>query len=663
MPDSFISKYALSGLLEIDGGIYAVADKNFKIVWGSKSFKELLHKDRIKGRTITGLFNEDIQRKDLEKISSEKKFRAHIHSLSANLTISIVKPKKKIEGYLLKLDVSGGVKIIPESSAKQYERNVILQRELQDILSLMVKEKSLTVLSKKILAKASDATKSFFGLILFPEEKKKYSFLWYDPLDSFSGRNELEKEIYSSFSFLTKWLSMNKRSLLALNHPNNIGYNLARAFSCESLIISPCILDDNLSAVLIVGRKDEVYPGFEITALEQFSAVLSFAISSIKTSELNTALENRLLQAQKLETIGKLSSGMAHDFNNLLSSIFGSVNLLKKKMPQNEDLIRLLDNIENCSIRAKDLTKGLLSFGKPTPKRKELIKPNLLINEMLKVMHQTFPHNITINSSIDDELYDISGNGTEIYQVLLNLCVNAKEAINNKGIISLFAKNISVSDKNISSYPLLAKGKYINVSVNDNGSGISEENLNKIFEPYFSTKEKESGSGSGLGLYVTYGIIKAHQGHIEVSSQPGKGTTFDVFLPAYLPAETKETAEPSEKIIMLADDEVMLRDLLAELLESAGYNVIRVNTGIEALKVLTEELKVDLVILDYNMPEMNGLECSEKIRSLNFTMPVILSSGSMSLNEKYDLDKAGITSVLTKPYEFDTMLQTIQKLI
>jgi|GEM_PF-387890 len=663
MPDSFISKYASSGLLEIDGGVYAVADKNFVMICAGKNFKEILNKDRIKGKTITGLFKDDIQKKDLEKISSDKKLKTYIPSLSASLIISIVKSKKKTEGYLLKLDTSKTLKAVPDDNTKQYERNIQLHRELQDILLLMVKEKSLPVLSQKILAKAAETTKSFFGLILFPEEKKKYSFLWFDPSDYYAGKNELEKEIYSGFSFLTKWLSMNKRSLLALNHPNNIGYNFVQAFQCESLIISPCILEDNLSAVLIVGKRDEVYQASEINALEQFSALLSFAISSIKTSELNTALENRLLQAQKLETIGKLSSGMAHDFNNLLSSIFGSVNLLKKKMPHNDDLVRLLDNIENCSIRAKDLTKGLLSFGKPTPKRKELIKPNLLITEMLKVMHQTFPNNITINSSIDEGLYDILGNGTEIYQVLLNLCVNAKEAINNKGIISLFARNISVSDKNISSYPLLAKGKYINVSVNDNGSGISEDNLIKIFEPYFSTKEKETGSGSGLGLYVTYGIIKAHQGHIEVSSQVGKGTTFDVFLPAHHPDETEGTSEPSEKIIMLADDEIMLRDLLAELLESAGYNVIKVNTGIEALKVLTEELKVDLVILDYNMPEMNGLECSEKIRSLNFTMPVILSSGSMSLNEKYDLKKAGITSLLTKPYEFDTMLQTIQKLI
>src|SRR5690606_11613209 len=293
----------------------------------------------------------------------------------------------------------------------------------------------------------------------------------------------------------------------------------------------------------ITGKKDEIFQPHEINILDQFAALISFAISSIRIKELNDALENRLLQAQKLETIGKLSSGMAHDFSNLLSSIFGSLNLLKKRVPQNEDVFRLLDNIENCSIRAKDLTKGLLSFGKPTPRRKELIKPNLLMSEISKVIVQTFPKRIEFESNVEENLYDILGNGTEIYQILLNLCVNAKEAIEDRGKITLTAKNITVSQDNLMKYPLLAKGNYVHFSVTDNGSGISEEDLSKIFDPYFSTKVKETGSG--LGLYVTYGIIKAHQGHVEVSSKPGEFTTFDVFLPSFEPNLKTEITEPS----------------------------------------------------------------------------------------------------------------------
>ena len=170
---------------------------------------------------------------------------------------------------------------------------------------------------------------------------------------------------------------------------------------------------------------------------------------------------------------------MAHDFSNLLSSIFGSLNLLRKRVPQNEDVDRLIDNIENCSVRARDLTKGLLSFGKPTPKRKELVKPNILINEISKVVTQTFPGTITYTCNTEKNLYDILGNSTEIYQVLLNLCVNAKEATDEKGEIELSVKNITIDNGNISNYPWLEMGNYVCFSVKDDGSGVKERDLQK----------------------------------------------------------------------------------------------------------------------------------------------------------------------------------------
>ena len=208
-------------------------------------------------------------------------------------------------------------------------------------------------------------------------------------------------------------------------------------------------------ATLIVGKTNNTISDDGVKLVEQFATLLTFIISNIRTRDLNTALENRLLQAQKLETIGKLSSGMAHDFGNLLSSIFGSLNLLRKRVDQSENVQRLIDNIENCSVRARDLTKGLLSFGKPTPKRKELVKPHQLLNEISKIVTQTFPGTITLIEEINSELYDIVGNGTEIYQVILNLCVNAKEALNEKGNITIAAKNITIDENNIAFLPLL----------------------------------------------------------------------------------------------------------------------------------------------------------------------------------------------------------------
>ncbi len=656
MLKEIISEYALSELLELNGSGLAIADKDRRILWFNQRFKKNTGEKRLKGRKICSIFK-DIDSLYFNKLENKKSVEIPLPYLSNNLKITALRTKDKLDGFVLALEKSK--KEIPASFDESPQKNLLFQKEFQNILSLLVTEKSLNILSQSILTSCIKISASNFGIIVFHEENQKYEFLFSDPGKYLKNEEEIKKEISVNYSFIIKWLGINKRSLTAINKTHNIGFNLTRVLQSEALIISPCFFNNHLIATIIVGGK-ETYNSFEINHIEQFASLLSFAVSSIKTRELNAALENRLLQSQKLETIGKLTSGMAHDFSNLLSSIFGSLNLLKKRVPESDNIFRLLDNIENCSIRAKDLTRGLLSYGKPTPKRKELIKPNLLISEISKVISQTFPKIINLKTNIEEKLYDILGNGTEIYQVLLNLNVNAKEAIEGKGTIFLSAKNITIDEKNMINYPLLDKGNYVNFTVRDTGSGIDEENLQKIFDPYFSTKEKETGSG--LGLYVTYGIIKAHKGHIEVSSTIGEGTAFDVFIPAFEPSRVEKTSS-TEKIILLADDEMMLRDLLAELLESNGYSVIKVSSGVEALKVLTEEIKVDLVIMDYSMPEMTGLECVNQIRKLKFEMPVILSTGSLSLEKDFNPKKMGINSLLSKPYEFDTMLATIQQLI
>ncbi len=658
MSKSIVSKYFLTEILETDDSAYAVTDHSLKVIWYNQQFKSLIDSSRIKGKMLGVLL--DFTKEDLEKVLFDKTKPAHLRNEKRLISFTPLLNKGKIEGYFIKVHNLTHTLSQEFSHSDLIEKNLKFQEQQQDILTLVVKEKSLNKLSGEILKKSIELSKSDFGIIVIFNEGKKYEYLAEDKKEIIKNKNEMEREVEANFSFISKWLNVNKHSLLALNYPNNIGFNLTRYFQCESLIISPAFFDEKLLAAIIVGRKKEVYSTFEINNSEQLAVLLAFAISSIRTRELNTTLENRLLQAQKLETIGKLSSGMAHDFSNLLSSIFGSLNLLKKRVPENENIYRLIDNIENCSIRARDLTKGLLSFGKPTPKRKEIIKANVLLNEISKVILQTFPKKIDFESNVQPDLYDVLGNSTEIYQVLLNLCVNAKEAIEGKGSIKLKASNIKIDEQNIFKYPLLNNGNYVHFSVSDNGAGIDEKNIQRIFDPYFSTKIKETGSG--LGLYVTYGIIKAHNGHIEVSSILDSGTTFDVFLPSFEPTAS-EKLTIADKIILLVDDEIMLRDLLAEMLESNGYNVIKVGSGMEAIRVLTEEIKADLVIIDYNMPEMNGLETTSKIRELKLKMPIILSSGSMGLEEKIDMREAGITATLTKPYEFDTMFTTIQKLI
>ncbi len=653
-------KNILAGLSGIEDAPYAIADKNQKIIWFNKGFRNFFRSKKINGVSMSKLTSLNLASETLPQKKKTATFL--LTDRNSKLKVSRLKIENKQGGYLLKIEKNGAdtqILIEPEKSS-EIKRH--FQDELRQVLTLMAKEKSLADIAEEILIRCTQINNSPFGIIILHADNNKYEYIFFDPSDKLINKDEIKRVIENSFSFINKWLIVNKRSLIIKNSPESIGFSLSTVLKANTALITPCFFEDNLLASIILGEKENIYGAEEINITEQFAALLAFALNSIKTRELNDALEARLLQAQKLETIGKLSSGMAHDFSNLLSSIFGSINILKKKIPEREDIYRLLDNIENSSIRARDLTKGLLSFGKPTPKRKELIKPNLLLSEIEKVITQTFPANISFNKDVDENLHNILGNGTEIYQVLLNLCVNAKESIEGQGKITLTSKNKTIDESNVISYPLLEKGNYVWFSVSDTGSGIKEENISKIFDPYFSTKDRQTGSGSGLGLYVTYGIIKAHNGHIEVSSKISKGTSFDVFIPAYEPTIAKKPAS-SEKIILLADDEIMLLDLLAELLESYSYNVIKVNSGTEVLKVLTEEIKVDLVVIDYNMPLMNGLECIKEIRNLGLKIPVILSSGSLSLQNKEEFKNMEINGLLSKPYDFETMLETIQRLI
>ncbi|MGE5429565.1 MAG: ATP-binding protein [Syntrophomonadaceae bacterium] len=537
------------------------------------------------------------------------------------------------------------------------------RKEWENILTLLVQDTQLDVLAEEILARSLSLTDSCLGVLLFVDEEvsSKAVFKVSDNIDPQPDKSNILNEIKLNLSFLLEWFKVNRKPLSVTNgDENNIAYPLISLFQADNIVITPSFLNETILSLSILCRQENPYTRADKHNLEQFSSILAFSVNNLLTRKLNATLESKLLQGQKLETIGKLASGMAHDFNNLLSSIFGSINLLKRRLSDRNDIFYLLENIENCSARAADLTKGLLSYGKPTAKRKTLVKPSILMKELMLVVEQTFPESIEIEENTEPGLHDFLGNATEIYQVLLNLCVNAKEAIQGKGKVTIEAKNIKVPEKNSFDFPLLKEDDYVCFTVKDTGEGISEENLNRIFDPYFSTKEKETGSG--LGLYVTYGIVKAHNGCIDVKSRPGKGTEFNVYIPAFDESADSAAAQ-TEKIILLADDEIMLRDILAELLESYNYQVIGVQNGKEVLKVLTEEIKVDLLIIDYKMPEMDGLTCIKKIQELGIEVPVILSTGSTSSKTETEFEKLKIDSVLAKPYEFDRMLAEVKKLI
>lgn len=637
---------------------FAFAGTDYHIIHCNSAFHNTFNLNA--GVSFLSAFNiEELRLKGLHNSSDE------IQILSeGGKTFLIIKPvynDEDLTGYSISAHYSD---ILTDPHDDEYrKRSYLFQTEWENILALLLKEKSLDVLSEEILMRTVNLSKSSFGILLFVDEfiQSKIEYKINDEDGHLTENQQLIPEIKSNLSYILQWIKVNRKSLIVKsNEVNNIGYNLIHILQKDYISVTPCTFDNTTYAIMIFARSGEPFSLMDINILEQLATLFAFTISNTVTQELNAALESKLLQSQKLETIGKLASGMAHDFNNLLSSIFGSLNLLKRKLSDRQEINYLLENIENCSARAADLTKGLLSFGKPTPKRRTMIKPADLIKELLGVVQQTFPDTIQIEKSISSDLHDIVGNATEIYQVLLNLCINAKEAITGKGTISITIENFNIDSKKIFDFPLLKQGNYVKFSVKDTGEGISESNLVKIFDPYFSTKQKDTGSG--LGLYVTYGIVKAHSGYIDVTSKPKQGTRFDIYIPAF-EKHKEESQIKTEKIILLADDEIMLRDLLAELLESYNFDVVCVQDGTEVLKVLTEELKVDLLIIDYKMPVMDGITCIKKMRESQLDIPVILSTGSTSIINDNEFKKLNVNCILNKPYEFDEMLAEIQKLI
>lgn len=478
--------------------------------------------------------------------------------------------------------------------------------------------------------------------------------------DSTPLNDDVKIEIRALIPILKKVFVMNRKKEI-LDPGKDILYErFKRCVGCENILIIPCFYDSELTGIILIGKNKEEFDNKEKKHLLEFADFFAFASELGVSLELKNEFEAKLNQAQRFETIGKLASGIAHDLSNILSNIFGSLDLLKKKYSLEPGVEKLVANIEHSSIRARELTRGFLSYGKPTTKQKETISIKNFIDELSKSIIQTFPPEISFEVDIEDNIHKIKGNSTQLYQVILNICVNAKESISGSGKIKLSAGNYSIDKSKNIRFPILQSGEYVCISIEDTGGGISKENLDKIFDPYFSTKQKESVSG--IGLYVSYGIIKAHNGHIEVTSTENVGTKFEIFLPATV-QKKKETKEITEKIILLADDEETLRDLLAELLEASNYSVIKVSGGDEVLKVLTEEIKADLLIIDHHMPGMSGLECIREIKKLKFDFPIILSTGSTHFNTTLNLEEEKISAVIYKPYDFDDLLKKINEII
>ena len=345
----------------------------------------------------------------------------------------------------------------------------------------------------------------------------------------------------------------------------------------------------------------------------------------------------------------------AHDLNNIFTSILNSVELLKIKIKDNDQSI-LLKNIENNSIRASEIVNELLLTEENKEKLKTRISIKTLISDLELTLKKSFDSSVKIELKLDENIGDVFGNYSDLFRVLLNLCVNAKDALADKILISVYNTDVS---KTIN-YLSLNNKDFVVIKIADNGKGIEKASLADIFKTGFSTKK--SHTVSGLGLSIVKRIVDEQKGYIEVESVFGKGTTFKIYFPVVQKVD-KNISVSLNKKILIAEDTKEIADELSELLKFENYIPTVAYDGEKVLNLLSERKTFDLFIIDKKMPGINGIELIKRIRRKDSLVPIILATGSMPSEDENSLSELNINKYIKKPYLFETLLENIRELV
>jgi PAS domain S-box-containing protein len=375
--------------------------------------------------------------------------------------------------------------------------------------------------------------------------------------------------------------------------------------------------------------------------------------------------ESQMLRTQRLESIGTLAGGVAHDLNNALAPILMATELLRLEFP--DTAASYLELIQAGAKRGADMVKQLLTFAKGAEGERLLLQPRHLFKEMEKLIGSTFPKNIELRTSYAKDLWTILGDATQLHQVLLNLCVNARDAMPNGGTLTLKAENVEIDTVYADAITEAKPGHYVVWRVMDTGTGIPPEILDRIFEPFFSTKGPEKGTG--LGLSTVIGIVKSHGGFVRVYSVPGQGTTFAIYLPAAgagtgdtsLLTKVETTFRGNGETILVVDDEAAVRAVTRAVLTALNFKVLTASDGTAALiQVADKRAELRAVITDLHMPHMDGLAF---VRVLKGRLPqtgIIIASGRLDEPEADEFKKLGVNAALEKPFTQEKLVEALK---
>ncbi|MBP1628478.1 MAG: multi-sensor hybrid histidine kinase [Holophagaceae bacterium] len=379
-------------------------------------------------------------------------------------------------------------------------------------------------------------------------------------------------------------------------------------------------------------------------------------------------LEKQLFRAQRLDSLGTLAGGVAHDLNNVLSPILLSVETLRKLCPDPKGQ-RMLSILEGAAQRGRDIVKQILTFARGSDGERTLIDIRHTVRETLSIIQQTFPKSVAVNCEMAQEVWPILGDSTQIHQLILNLCLNARDAMSGGGTLTLRVQGQTL-DENYVRLHLDAKvGHYVLISVEDSGHGMTTETLERIFEPFFTTKEV--GKGTGLGLSTVHAIIRGHGGFVTCYSEVGRGTTFNIFLPAAEHLDSRVLASIDDplpqgqgQLVLVVDDENFIREATCQTLESFGYRVQTAADGQEALELyasLGEEVAV--VLTDMMMPNLDGTLTIQGLRRLNPTLRIIAASGIHRAPNPEGNPAFEPNAFLAKPFTANTLLKTLHQVL
>jgi PAS domain S-box-containing protein len=377
-------------------------------------------------------------------------------------------------------------------------------------------------------------------------------------------------------------------------------------------------------------------------------------------------MEGALLHAQKIDSIGNLAGGIAHDFNNILAAVLGSASIMRRRLTEKAPLAKYVDIIESSARRGSSLTRQLLTFARKT---ETLVKPvdiNGLIQETLQLFQRSVTKEIVVETVLTQEAAMVSGDDGQIQQALLNLFLNARDAMPDGGRMRV-STDVTVADAHTTSrFSSVRPGPFVRVTVVDSGRGIPREIQNRVFEPFFTTKDH----GTGLGLSVVYGVVQSHGGFIDLESDPGRGATFSVYLPRTTMLAREAARKRRQRLprgsehLLFVDDEVSVCEIARDMLVGLGYTVFVMNDGRAGVEFYrTHQASVDLVLLDVNMPVMGGKEAFDLLRSINPSLRIMIVTGYGRETVETSKFTSGVSGFMQKPFQLETLALKVREVL